>query len=78
MKIRLQLIRTRPVFYMISDIPNISVRIFECLLYTRCITFEEDHHKDRLDMPAYTQLEFIYLETLAKIFILPSRRKKWF
>ena len=34
MKIRLRLIRARPKFYMISDNPNVSLRIVDCSLYT--------------------------------------------
>ena len=38
LKIRLRLIRARPIFYMISDNPNVSLGIVACSLYTRCIT----------------------------------------
>ena len=37
MKIRLQLIRARPNFYLISDNPNVSLRTVDCPLYTRRI-----------------------------------------
>ena len=45
MKIRLQLIRARPNFYMISDNPNVGLGIVDCLLYTRCIALKDDYHK---------------------------------
>ena len=54
MKIRLRLIRARPNFYMISDNPNVSLRIVDCSLYSRRIALKDDYHKKRLDMPAYT------------------------
>ena len=73
MKIRLRLIRARPNFYMISDKPNVSLGIVECSLYTRRIALKDDYHKKRMDMLAYIPVEFNYLETLAKRFIIPAR-----
>ena len=74
MKLRLRLIRARPNFYMISDNPNVSLGIVDCSLYTRCIALKDDYHKTRLDMLAYTQVEFNFLETLANTFIIPARQ----
>ena len=72
MKIRLRLIRARPNFYMISDNPNVSLGIADCSLYTRRIALKVDYHKNRIDMLAYTPVEFNYLETLTKTFITPA------
>ena len=44
MKNRLLLIRVGPIFYMISDNPNVSLRIVECSLYTG-ISHKDDYHK---------------------------------
>ena len=74
MKIRLRLIRATPNFYMISDNPNVSLGIVDCSLYTRRIALKDDYHKKRMDMLAYTPVEFNYLETLAKTFIIPARQ----
>ena len=76
-KIRLQLIRARPNFYMISDNPNVSLGIVDCSLYTRRIALKDDYHKKRMDMLAYTPVEFNYLETLAKTFIIPARQNQF-
>ena len=35
MKFRLPLIRARPIFFMITDNPNVSLGIIDCSLYTR-------------------------------------------
>ena len=72
MKIRLRLIRARPNFYMISDNPNVSLGIVDCSLYTRRFAL-----KERMDMLAYTPVEFNYLETLAKTFIILARQNKF-
>ena len=72
MKNRLRLIRARPNFYMISDNHNDSLGIVDCSLYTRRIDLKEDHHKKRMDMLVYTPVEFNYLETVAKTFIIPA------
>ena len=79
MKIRLRLIRARPNLYMISDNPNVSLGSVDCSIYTRRIALEDDYHKKRMDMVAYTLVEFNYLEkTLAKTFIIPARQTQFF
>ena len=77
MKVRLRLIRARLNFYMISDNPNVSLEIVDCSLYTRRIALKDDFHKKRMDMLAYTPVEFNYLETLAKTFIIPARQNQF-
>ena len=77
MKIRLRLIRARPNFYMISDNPNVSLGNVDCSLYTRPIALKDDYHKKRLDMLAYTPVEFNYFETLAETFIIPARQNQF-
>ena len=77
MRISLRLIRTRPNFYMISDNPNDSLGIVDCSLYTRCIALKDDYHKKRMDMLVYIPVEFNYLETFAKICIIPARQNQF-
>ena len=75
--IRLQLIRGRPNFYMISDNPNVNLGIVVCSLYTRRIALKDDYHKKKMDMLAYAPVEYNYLETLAKTFIIPARQNQF-
>ena len=77
MKIGLRLIKARPNFYMISDNPNVSLGIGDSSLYTRRIALKDDYHRKRMGMPAYTPVEFNYLETLAKTFIIPARQNQF-
>ena len=77
MKIRLPLIRARPKFYMISVKPNVSLGIADCSIYTRRIALADGYHKKRMDLLACTPVEFIYLETLAKNFIIPARQNQF-
>ena len=77
MKIRLRLIRARPSFYMISDNPNVTLAIVGCSLYTRRIALKDDYQKKRMDMLAYAPVEYKYLETLAKTFIIPARQNQF-
>ena len=77
MKSGLRLIRARPNFYVVSDNPNVSLGIVDCSLYTRRIALKDDFHKKRIDMLAYTLVEFNYLETLAKTFIIPARQNQF-
>ena len=77
MNVRLRLIRARANFYMISDNPNNSLGNVDCPLYTRRIALKDDYHKKRMDMLVYTPVEFNYLQTLAKIFIIPARQNQF-
>ena len=76
-KIRLRLIRARPNFNMISDNPNVSLGIVDCSLYTRNIALKDDYLKKRMDMLTYAPVEYIYLETLPKTFIIPARQNQF-
>ena len=62
---------------MISDNPNVSHGIVDCSLYTRRIALKDDYHRKRMDMLAYTPVEFNFLETLAKTFIIPARQNQF-
>ena len=77
MKTRLRLIRARSIFYMISDNPNVSLGIVDCSLFTRRIALKDDYHKKRMDMLPYTTVEFNYMETFAKTFIIPARQNQF-
>ena len=77
MKIGLRLIRARPNFYMIIDNPNVSLGIVNCSLYTRRIALKDDYQKKRMDMLAYTPVEFKNLETLAKTFNILARQNQF-
>ena len=77
MKVRIRLIRARPNFYMISDNPNVSLGKVDCSLYKRRITLKDDYYKKRMDMLAYSPVEYNYLETLAKTFIIPARQNQF-
>ena len=77
MKIRLRIIRARPNFYVISDNPNVSLRIVDCSIYSRCIALKDDYHKKRMDMLAYAPVKYNYLQTLAETFIIPARQNQF-
>ena len=77
MKIRLRLIRARPYFYMISNNPNVYLGNVDCSLYTRRTALKDHYHMKRMDMLAYAPVEFNYLETLAKTFIIPARQNQF-
>ena len=77
MKARIRLIRARPNFYMIGENPNVSLGIVECSLYTRRAMLKEDYHKKRMSQLAYAPVEYNYMETLAKTFIIPARQNQF-
>ena len=72
MKNRLQLIRARSNFYMISYNPNVSFGKVDRSLYTHHIDLKYDHHKKTMDMLPYTPVEYNYLKNLSKMFIIPA------
>ena len=76
MEIRLRLIRARPNFYKSSDKPNVSLGIVDCSLYTRRIALKDDYRKKRMNMLAHIPVDFNYLETLAKTFIIRARQNQ--
>ena len=59
---------------MIRDNPNVILGFVDCSLHTRRIALKDDYQKKRMDTLAYTRVEFKYLETLAKAFIIPARQ----
>ena len=54
-----------------------TLGIVDCSLYTRRIALKGVYHKRRIDMLADTPVEFNYLETLAKTFIIPARQNQF-
>ena len=56
-KNRLRLIRARPNFPKISDIPNVSLVFVDCSLYARRDDLKDDYHKKRMDMLAHAPVE---------------------
>ena len=62
---------------MNSDNPNVSLGTVGCSLYIRRIALKDDYHKKQMDMLAHTRVEFNYLETLAKNFIIPARQNQF-
>ena len=78
MKKRLRLFRTKPNLYMISDNPNVGLRIVDCSLYTRYIGLKDDYHKKRMDILAYAPVVYIYLKTSVETFIIPARQNEFF
>ena len=77
MKIRIRLIPARPNFYMISENPNVSLGFVDCSLNTRRVMFKEDYHKEGMSQLAYAPVEYNYMETLAKTFIIPARQNQF-
>ena len=77
MKVRIQLIRARPNFNKISENPNVSLGIVDCSVYTRRVMLKEDYHKNRMSQLAYAPVEYNYMETLAKTYIIPARQNQF-
>ena len=77
MKVRIRLNRARPNFYMISENPNVSLGIVDCSLYTRRVILKEDYHRKRMSQVAYAPVEYSYMETLAKTYIIPARQNQF-
>ena len=57
---------------MISHKPYVNLGIVDWSLYSRRIALKDDYHR-RMDMLAYSPVNFNYIETLANTFIIPAR-----
>ena len=59
-------------FFSISELlhPNVKIRL-------RRLALKDDYHKKRMDMLADAPVEYNYLETLAKTFIIPARQNQF-
>ena len=77
MKMRIRLIRTRPNFYMIGENPNVSLGIVDCSLYTRRVMLKEDYQKKRLSQLDYAPVEYNYMGTLEKTYIIPAQQNQF-
>ena len=77
MNVRIRLIRAGPNFYMTSENPNVSLGIVNCSPYTRHVKLKEDYHEKRMYPLAYAPVEYNYMETLAKIYIIPARQNRF-
>ena len=62
---------------MISENPNVSLGFVDCSLYTRRVMLKEDYHKKRMSQLAYAPVQYNYMETLAKTFIIPARQNQF-
>ena len=71
MKVRIRVFRAIPNFYLISDYHNVSLGIVDCSLYTHRLGLKEIYHKKKMDMLEYSPVEYNYMETLTKTFIIP-------
>ena len=63
---------------MISDNPLVNLGIVDCLLYTRRIALKDKNPMKKMDMLAYTPVEFHCLVTRAKTSGIPARQNKFF
>ena len=57
---------------MISDNLKLSFSSVDYSLYTRRIALSDNFHKKQKDMLAYAPVQFNYLWTLAKTFVVPA------
>ena len=76
-KVRIKLIRARPNFYMLSDNPNASLKIVDCSLFTRRILVAEPPINTWQWNLEREPAQYIYMETIARTFIIPSRQNQF-
>ena len=76
-KVRIKLIRARPNFYMLSDNPNVSLKIVDCSLFTKRILVAEPNHQHLQCNLEREPAHYNYMETIARTFIIPSRQNQF-
>ena len=76
-KVRIKLIRARPNFYMLSDNPNVSLKIVDCSLFTRRVLVAEPNHHNLQWNLEREPAQYNYMETIARTFIIPSSQNQF-
>ena len=74
MKVRNRLIQARLNSYMISENTNVSLGFADFSLYTLRVMLKQDYHKKRMSQLAYAPIEYNYMGTMAKTYIVPARQ----
>ena len=78
MKVKLRLIKARPIFYMIFDNPNVSLRTVDCSFALLSWYWSQGFlWRKRMEMLAYTSVDYNYVEPLAKTIILPAKQNRF-
>ena len=62
---------------MISENPKLSLGIVDCSMYTPRVMLKDDYHKKRMSQLVYAPVEYNYMETLAKTYIIPARQNQF-
>ena len=76
-KVRFKLIRARPNFYMLSDNPNVSLKIVDCSFFTRRFIVAELNHQNLQWNLVRETAHYNYMETVARTFINPCRQNQF-
>ena len=76
-KVRIKLIRARPNFYMLSDYPNVSLKIVDCSLFTKRTLVAEPNHQNLQWNLERKPAHYNYMETIARTFIIPYRQNQF-
>ena len=76
-KVRIKLVRAGPNFSMLSDNPNVSLKIVDCSLFTRRILVAEPNHQYLQWNLEREPAQYNYIETIARTFIILSRQNQF-
>ena len=76
-EVRNKLIRARPSFYMLSDNPNVSLKIADCSLLTRRKLGAEPNHQSLQWNFEKKPAHYNNMETIARTFIIPSLQNQF-
>ena len=76
-KVRIKLLPARPIFYMLSDNPNVSLKIVNFSLFTRRILVAEPNHQYLPWNLEREPAQYNYMETTARNFIVPPRQNQF-
>ena len=76
MKLRIRLIRAGTIFYIINENPNVDLGVMDCSLSARRVMLKENYHKKRLAQLAFSSVEYKFMETSAKIKIIPAQQNQ--
>ena len=76
-KVRIKLIRARPIVYMLPDNPNVILKFDDCSLFTRRILVAEPNHQYLQWNLEREPAHYKNMETIARTFIIPSHQNQF-
>ena len=75
--VRIKLIRSRPSFYLISDLDNVQAKIIEASIFTRQVAVDDSYFGKIKSTLAVEPARYNYFEQIPKTYIIPRGQNQF-